>query len=415
MSKRICPRCGRSIPVWQPIHLSCFINRAKYLIIILSSFISILILGIIGFHTGFSFRINPKDAIAPSYLETPRTYPTQGILTSYSPAPSITPPIQSSPEFVSLPTATTINSQYINASIPTLSLSGISSTSTQISSPTTIPPILNTMGRIVFTCQIFSDDLRNQICIINPDGSGFKRLSTDNYSNYFYPSIAPDGQSILVSRSEDGIYDLWEIDILGHQKQLTNGPGSYYAPEMSPDGNSIVYTYEINQHQTIWVMKIDGTDKHIIYDNPLGDSVDPAWSPDGNKILFASGPNSNVQLYIIDKYGSALQQVTDIAGLRGRSDWSPDGQTIATYVGETWHREIYLLNIDGTNLRKITDGGNNLAPSFSPDGQWIVYTSYRDLYGDDQGCELYKMRLDGTDIKRLTNNSYCDWQPRWGP
>ena len=270
-------------------------------------------------------------------------------------------------------------------------------------------------GKIVFTCQLYRDENRNQICIINPDGSGFKRLSTDNYSNYFYASITPDGQSILVSRSEDGIYDLWEIDILGHQKQLTNGPGSYYAPEMSPDGNSIVYTYEINQHQTIWVMKIDGTDKHIIYDNPLGDSVDPAWSPDGNKILFASGPNSNVQLYIIDKNGSALQQVTDIAGLRGRSDWSPDGQTIATYVGETWHREIYLLNIDGTNLRKITDGGNNLAPSFSPDGQWIVYTSYRDLYGDDQGCELYKMRLDGTDIKRLTNNSYCDWQPRWGP
>jgi TolB protein len=84
-------------------------------------------------------------------------------------------------------------------------------------------------------------------------------------------------------------------------------------------------------------------------------------------------------------------------------------------VGPTWEREIILFDVDGLNVRQITDGGNNLAPSFSPDGQWLAFTSYRDLYQDPHGCEIYIMRVDGSQITRLTANDYCDWQPRWGP
>jgi len=43
----------------------------------------------------------------------------------------------------------------------------------------------------------------------------------------------------------------------------------------------------------------------------------------------------------------------------------------------------------------VTEGGNNLAPDFSPDGQWIAFTSYRDRYGEHNGCEIYILRLDG--------------------
>ncbi len=53
--------------------------------------------------------------------------------------------------------------------------------------------------------------------------------------------------------------------------------------------------------------------------------------------------------------------------------------------------------------------------ALSPDGQWIVFTSYMDNYGEDDGCEIYTMRIDGSQINRLTNNGYCDWQPRWSP
>jgi Tol biopolymer transport system component len=60
-------------------------------------------------------------------------------------------------------------------------------------------------------------------------------------------------------------------------------------------------------------------------------------------------------------------------------------------------------------------GTNSLAPSFSPDGRWVAFTGYMDHPHEDDGCEIYIMRIDGSDIRRLTDNDYCDYQPRWGP
>jgi TolB protein len=107
--------------------------------------------------------------------------------------------------------------------------------------------------------------------------------------------------------------------------------------------------------------------------------------------------------------------VTNLSGVRGRNDWSSDGVTLSTYIGSDWNREIYVFDTDGQNLRQLTDGGNNLAPSFSPDGAWITFMSYRDHPLWPLGCEIYIMRVDGTDARRLTDNDICDWQPRWGP
>jgi tricorn protease len=74
------------------------------------------------------------------------------------------------------------------------------------------------------------------------------------------------------------------------------------------------------------------------------------------------------------------------------------------------------MNANGSNVRQLTpSGGNSQGPSFSPDGQWVVFTGYFDQYGDDHGCEIYIIRVDGTNLRRLTNNDYCDYQPRWGP
>ena len=142
---------------------------------------------------------------------------------------------------------------------------------------------------------------------------------------------------------------------------------------------------------------------------------DPTWSPDGKYILFASDMDGPVQLYTIRVNGKELHQVSNLPAIRGRSDWSPDGKFIVTYSGEPWKREVYIMNADGTNARVLSPaGGNSQGPSFSPDGQWVAFTAYYDKLGDDNGCEIYIVRVDGTDLRRLTNNDYCDYQPRWG-
>ncbi|MBT3337459.1 MAG: hypothetical protein HN855_00550 [Anaerolineae bacterium] len=281
---------------------------------------------------------------------------------------------------------------------------------TATASPTSDPS--TPVGKIVYVCQMFKVQVGDQICIMNADGTGQRRLSTEDYTRHFYPSMAPDGESVVYAQfGGENIYNIYEMTLAGQAKQLTDGLGVLTAPEISPDGSQIAFTYWTPTiDHAIWIMNRDGSNPHEV--TPSG--WDPTWSPDGGEILFASDHNGTIQMYTVAMDSGSLRQVNVMDRLRGRTDWSPLGE-IVTYSGTSWHRELFLMNADGSNIHQITPtGGNSQGPSFSPDGNWVTYTGYFDHYGEDHGCEIYIMRTDGSDLRRLTDNDYCDWQPRWG-
>lgn len=270
-------------------------------------------------------------------------------------------------------------------------------------------------GKIAYTCQVFRVTATNQICIINADGTGFRRLTTDNTRQHYYPSVSPDGRSVVYAAfREPNIYEIYEIEIdTGSVKQLTDRLGNVNGPEISPDGSLIAFKLSTPTSNEIWLVDRDGGNQRRI---PNASGWDPTWSPDGNFILFASDMQGAIQLFRIKLDGSDLQKVSNLPAIRGRSDWSPDGRFIVTYSGPAWNRDIFIMDADGSNARMLSPtGGNSQGPSISPDGGWVAFTSYFDKYRDDHGCEIYIMRVDGTDLRRLTDNNYCDYQPRWGP
>lgn len=281
-------------------------------------------------------------------------------------------------------------------------------------------PNADPSGQIVYVCQYSKLQGRNQICLINADGSGQQVLTEAGAHDDFFPEIAPDGGSVIFSSNRSGRYQIWELELLsGEVTQLTSfNNGEPFAPAISPDGETIVFYYQGANSCwydcQLWIMDRDGDDPHALTDVP-GGAWDPAWSPDGSQILFASAVQSRPQLHVYDLASGEVSQMTDIVGIRGRNDWAPDGLHVSTYVGSTWDWNIYTFDLNGQNPRQLTDGFSNLAPSYSPDGQWIVFMSYRDHPRQPLGCEIYIMRTDGSDVRRLTENGICDWQPRWGP
>jgi TolB protein len=276
------------------------------------------------------------------------------------------------------------------------------------------------MGKIVYVCQFSKRSGVNQICLMNADGSDQQTLTPPSNADNFFPSIAPDGASVLFASDRSGRYQIYELVLETDElAQLTDFDNLHaYAPAVSPNGEKIVFYarrtgVDYPQSHNLWVMNRDGSDAHAITTR-IGGAWDPAWSPDGQYILFASQIAGKPQLFIVEATGNNPVQVTNVDGIRGRNDWAADGITLSTYIGLPWDRDIFVFDLAGENMRQLSDGGNNLAPSFSPNGKWLVFMSYRDNVRQDLGCEIYIMRVDGTEVTRLTDNDICDWQPRWG-
>src|SRR5689334_21216364 len=67
-------------------------------------------------------------------------------------------------------------------------------------------------GKIVYVCQLFGSQDRDQICIINADRTGQRRLTTTDTARHFYPSLSPDGESVLFSSNMNGNFEIYEQD-----------------------------------------------------------------------------------------------------------------------------------------------------------------------------------------------------------
>src|SRR5581483_2987712 len=93
-------------------------------------------------------------------------------------------------------------------------------------------------GHIVFTCQIFKYQVSEQVCIVSADGSGYNRLTADNNVRHFYPSLSPDGQSVVYSafNTQSLHFEIYELNLAtAEEKNLTYAFGDLNAPEISPD------------------------------------------------------------------------------------------------------------------------------------------------------------------------------------
>ena len=130
-------------------------------------------------------------------------------------------------------------------------------------------------------------------------------------------------------------------------------------PQISPDGGRIVYTKgwidERNDRResALWMMNADGSRKRHLVDGGGG-----AWSPDGTRILYtAQGEPQGSQLFV---------RWMDAEGL-------------------------------STQITRLENGPSN--PRWSPDGDWIAFTSRVDDKADFAGVDL-PARPDGAQWER---------------
>ena len=115
-------------------------------------------------------------------------------------------------------------------------------------------------------------------------------------------------------------------------------------------------------------------------------------------------------LYSIRPDGSDRQLIDELNGYIYAPAWSVDGQLLA-YSKQTPRQnpKIYIYDVSSqTHNLVVNTEGSNLSPSFSPDGQKLLYSS---TVGGN--ADIYEMRLDSGSTKQLTTLPSTEVQPSY--
>ena len=83
---------------------------------------------------------------------------------------------------------------------------------------------------------------------------------------------------------------------------------------------------------TVLLIRPDGTDKHELVPDLVGDDFHPDWSPDGSRIAFIHyGPGERSELWVVDADGGNATKLVSCAApcnTFNYPDWAPDGSAI---------------------------------------------------------------------------------------
>ena len=132
----------------------------------------------------------------------------------------------------------------------------------------------------------------------------------------------------------------------------------------------------------------------------------PSWSADGNRIVFVSdrGNRGNSDIFVMDANGGNVKRLTRGGGQDLYPAFAPDGKRVAFSSNRDGaEAEIYVVGSDGGRLKRLTRTARyveDVAPRFSPDGRSLVFSSNRVAFAN---YEIFRMRsTDGGGVTRLT-------------
>jgi Tol biopolymer transport system component/DNA-binding winged helix-turn-helix (wHTH) protein len=197
--------------------------------------------------------------------------------------------------------------------------------------------------------------------------------------------------------------------------QLTDQPGPEYFPSLSPDGKSLIYASRISGNWDIYLQRVGGRNPIDLTKDSLADDTQPAFSPNGERIAFRSEREGG-GIYLMGATGESVIRVLDF----GYSpSWSPNGDQILVGTERVpqpstrpTRSQLWAINIK-TNERRLVTEGDALQASWSPNGQRIAYWSRPGKAGQRE--DIWTIPANGGEAVAVTNGSTTDLNPVWSP
>jgi Tol biopolymer transport system component len=226
---------------------------------------------------------------------------------------------------------------------------------------------------------------------------------------------SPDGKRLVFqSEREPGnpFYQIYTVD-------LTSGQTFRISPGM---GKTTCAFFRPNSDQILFSSTHHDPRSKALQDEEL------AFRASGKERRYAWDYDEEMEIYAVSEKTKEIQRLTNARGYDAEASYSPDGQWIAfssmrdaynrtlsaaeqkqLEVDPSFFGEIYIMRADGTGQRRLTAvAGYDGGPFFSPDGKRIVWRRF-----DEQGliADIWTMNLDGTDQRQVTRFTSMSWAP----
>ncbi len=302
-------------------------------------------------------------------------------------------------------------------------------------------------------------------------GDGIELVGNDE-SGAAWPSISDDGRYLyfhvrrnpFAPGTRDVVGGSWQVrrkDLqTGEIVSITSGEaqqqgrassGGSYAAEISPDGRFLAFVRRIpngtvsfkghrfGPRSALWLRDLETGEERVIMDPITMDMAEGMktlrilpgydWTSDGAAIVLSQGGKlrsldvksgevttipfeARVQRTVSEQT-TAEFRITDDPFQARFLRWysaSPDGSQLAFQaVGRVWTQALP----QGTPRRVTPESFQPFehAPSWSPDGRWIAFTSW----DDNEGGHLWRVQAGGGEPEQLTADAAEYLHPVWSP
>lgn len=301
----------------------------------------------------------------------------------------------------------------------------------------------------------------------NPDILGFSPMTNifKQYTNYegkdFNPSVDQNGTVYFISDENNGEYNLYKLTN-GKRTALTQFDTSIKKPSVSANGSKVIfekdyhlYIYDVpsnttkelninlNNNKTLEKEQSFNTEGNISYYD---------LSLDGKKIAFVS----RGVLFVSDIQGKFVQQISDGKERVMEVKWLNDNRTLLFNQTDNGYQNWFSVSADGKGLpkqltndlrnnRNITLNNDstkavylsgrdevrlmdlknfksttivkdeiwafqNSAPSFSPKGDYVLFSAKRNFELD-----IFIYNIKKGETINLTNTGVSEEDPIWSP
>ena len=249
----------------------------------------------------------------------------------------------------------------------------------------------------------------NALLIAASDGTQEKELSSRDDANRFCdypcgPTWSPDGSVIVCLIEGSGfnnITDFIAVNVKDGSERIFSSADRCFVTGISwlSDGSGLMMSAHKGlgsapTHQ-IWHMSYPSGDARRVT-NDLSDYVGVSITADSSVLAVTQRSSIETMLVISTKDATRTRAINFSRSLFYGLSWSPDGKIVYAQINKELV-DIWRMNPDGTEQEQLTfNSGINVFPSVSPDGKYILFSSFRQA-----SIAIWRMDIDGRNQKRL--------------